>query len=879
MQDDSSSVSLVAKMADPYRDYVFPECYSGEESEAKLIVSLKLAALLEGFSLVIASRIMPEKMAERFSNSERRLSIRLECEHHRVRRTSNRQTNRRVTSRKGNTRDECCPFCFTIYLKDDTAHYLPGRWFLSRASHAKAPIAGRHSSHYRLDTEDIRASSLLMTNENRELAKQSSQLHFASSHTAALLALRDEFGIAWDSRQISYLTRKERQQQSFLNESASSAENLIASFDQRDDVSYCMVSYDRLDGLVLLQKKSRKKVPLPTIEEAAELHRTCGFSDHERLMLIFLFASDEEFRLLSMHPEILACDTTFGVERSKKGMFTIAGVDGNNQAFNCGRAYIPNEQTWVFQLLFNHALPRFWGSSICRRVHRFITDGCPQEYGTLIRASGDGRAFEKALHSLCFYHLVVQKWAIKFPRQNDAGDQKLLDQSYLVLWDWAYYVETHNEYNYSRDCFFAWMQDMVSSGSCTPLIASHVKKYILESLDPYGPLWLGQYRGTTCSMGKRTSNLAEVMHRSIKAGPYAVNARQGTAESALVQMDKAEYLGRLKKRSNARAALARKQYALDTVSHELTKYAEQLSFGEWSSASSFLCVAITKTLYVVFTRQPETSENGGARCRFLRARLVNVARGFAACSCKFPAEYRMPCRHMFRVLGYRDISMFGIRWHIAFQHCYRRPAFKEASETMRQLLIQESKRDFQRGEQIMCPRSPVFNDDQHFPTILNRPEVGAQVMTEELMELGLVRFQYLTQGKLLVRGKTLPQVDGEAPLVGMDVEISHSAAVTEMLSQDLLSLQKEQEDAVEKRQVIRKDAYGAMLLDISKSLIKMSEESPALRKECMDDMMALQRKYIERINKRSERDESDTPVYRFEPSTKYSVRNVKRKGL
>jgi MULE transposase domain len=119
-----------------------------------------------------------------------------------------------------------------------------------------------------------------------------------------------------------------------------------------------MISYDRVNVLMLLRKTDRKKLTVPSLEEATKLHLECGFADHQKMLLVFLFASDEEFRQLMMHPEILACDTIFGVEQSNKGLFTIAGLDGNNNAFNCGQAFISNERTWVFQLLFHRLLPK-----------------------------------------------------------------------------------------------------------------------------------------------------------------------------------------------------------------------------------------------------------------------------------------------------------------------------------------------------------------------------------------------------------------------------------------------------------------------------------------------------------------------------------------
>ena len=61
-------------------------------------------------------------------------------------------------------------------------------------------------------------------------------------------------------------------------------------------------------------------------------------------------------RLLRIHPESLVADTTHGTNKEKKDLFTIAGVDGNNNCFNALCGYIPSLQTWAFQLLFNQVI-------------------------------------------------------------------------------------------------------------------------------------------------------------------------------------------------------------------------------------------------------------------------------------------------------------------------------------------------------------------------------------------------------------------------------------------------------------------------------------------------------------------------------------------
>ena len=128
----------------------------------------------------------------------------------------------------------------------------------------------------------------------------------------------------------------------------------------------------------------------------------------QRLLLFFLYASDEEMRLLRMHPEFCSCDTTFGTNNEKKELFTIAFLDGNNNSFNGGRAYIPSAQTWVFNTIFKHCLPLFWGPTISKRLSLMVTDGCIQEYSAFINNCGSSKAFPNAIHALCYFHLAVQ---------------------------------------------------------------------------------------------------------------------------------------------------------------------------------------------------------------------------------------------------------------------------------------------------------------------------------------------------------------------------------------------------------------------------------------------------------------------------------------
>jgi len=184
----------------------------------------------------------------------------------------------------------------------------------------------------------------LMTDEERELARQCAQLSFTPSSSAALANVRNGLGldITWKESQIAYLTNKEKQIVSKLDCNASSAEKLIESFNERKDVNYLYVTFSPTEGLLVMSSRQKKdlkkevkrnKVDLSgsqmTNQELAEIYKTNQLGNGGRLLLIFMFASNEEMRLVRMYPEFCACDTTFGTNKQKKELFTLGFLDAN----------------------------------------------------------------------------------------------------------------------------------------------------------------------------------------------------------------------------------------------------------------------------------------------------------------------------------------------------------------------------------------------------------------------------------------------------------------------------------------------------------------------------------------------------------------------
>jgi len=132
--------------------------------------------------------------------------------------------------------------------------------------------------------------------------------------------------------------------------------------------------------------RPRKKIEIEEGCDPKSLYNAhkLNSGENEKLLLILLFASNEELRLLLMHPEFFAADTTNKTNKEKKELFTLASKDGNNEGFNGGRAFIPSGQQWVFHYLFKHCLPMFWGTDVTHRIRLTLTDGDTKEYLALM---------------------------------------------------------------------------------------------------------------------------------------------------------------------------------------------------------------------------------------------------------------------------------------------------------------------------------------------------------------------------------------------------------------------------------------------------------------------------------------------------------------
>jgi hypothetical protein len=238
-------------------NYIFPRRFQGESSRNQLVAELKIAAIKCGFSLIITSSTKKPSSIK----SERGMQVRLGCassiaykpycgetaaenekttEPYAVEEeTLNNKTfrERKVTyTKRAVHTEDTCSFAFVIFMQKETSSLFPHRWFLAYRKGLDGILqCNHHSNHFKLDANMIPVSTNLLSDEEKKLLKDCSQLYMTSSATASLLSqsVSEQTGIGWSSKQVYWLTYKERREIADLSPDASSAMKLIQSFDER----------------------------------------------------------------------------------------------------------------------------------------------------------------------------------------------------------------------------------------------------------------------------------------------------------------------------------------------------------------------------------------------------------------------------------------------------------------------------------------------------------------------------------------------------------------------------------------------------------------------------------------------------------------------
>jgi hypothetical protein len=90
--------------------------------------------------------------------------------------------------------------------------------------------------------------------------------------------------------------------------------------------------------------------------------------EYDCLLLYAAWITNKELRNTIMLPELLAVDTTGGINIEDRMLMIVAGLDNMRRYFPSPRAFLTSECQWVFHFLFSYVFPKLLGQGTVRRI-------------------------------------------------------------------------------------------------------------------------------------------------------------------------------------------------------------------------------------------------------------------------------------------------------------------------------------------------------------------------------------------------------------------------------------------------------------------------------------------------------------------------------
>jgi hypothetical protein len=424
------------------------------------------------------------------------------------------------------------------------------------------------------------------------------------------------------------------------------------------------------------------------------------------LFVAVMWVTKGEKEIFLKFPNIVKIDTTFGTNDRSMPLLSITGLSSTGQAFTIVRAYIPNEQAWVFRWILSHALPQLLGVESLKRVVVIMSDGDSTEISQINHLIDE---LCPHVHRLrCGWHLVDRGWdrlIYHIPKDPFQSKFRMFETTRRILFTWSYswmtsICESKEEYDLSRQLFHRFLE--------SPELMSRVGPFYLEKIRQWHstimscePNWVFHRRKSLFAREEFTNSSHESTYKEAKYGFGAVSAHMDVHQSARSLSLQAEmFYKKLKSKAEKDNTRYTGGWSSNPfLSSRITKRGAGLTEAEWNRRNDYQSMfdPVNTEFRLIVTHvtthgesQPEENQRSGNRTfltnfapKFQRVRTVRIVthggQEILKCSCCYAERVGIPCRHQFHVLatfydGYapklEDVHPYW--WTTYLLHCFKR---------------------------------------------------------------------------------------------------------------------------------------------------------------------------------------------------------------
>jgi hypothetical protein len=383
---------------------------------------------------------------------------------------------RRYTTKRPKEASDTCSFYFNIITKGDADE---ARWVVGpggnveHCGHAKRTASEASRSAVLMEEEEIAVTNSMILAANAGSGTARDVLFARTGHVVQPAGLRYQkqerrkAEVASDFGQAIKGTPAESFLQDLLNDEGISYVALFDDFMESDLLKETGKGRPRTQRRIVSRSMTADGVTeesefLPPEQheiqaECCTMRQSLQMGDG-RILIAVAWVTSEEKRLFHLFPEVLKADVTSQTNKERRPLFLLVGKDSYGSTFTALRCFMPSEQKWMFQWLWESATPLLMGKSVLRRNNLLLTDGDFNEYEPFVNARDT--LYPHSQHGLCCYHLISlaisNKLGLCLSHLSARGKAFIRTFTDWVH-SWTNDVETMQEYNLSKaalDCWF-----------------------------------------------------------------------------------------------------------------------------------------------------------------------------------------------------------------------------------------------------------------------------------------------------------------------------------------------------------------------------------------------------------------------------------------
>ena len=471
----------------------------------------------------------------------------------------------------------------------------------------------------------------------------------------------------------------------------SSVDRLLAIFKCQKNVSFVYTLHNFDSGFVTYRKSKKKKLEKQITNDNTNLcentvkdwRESLKLDNTNDVLVAFAWAHDDELKSAEMFPEFFAADITYGVNKEKRDLFLVVGIDGNNKVFSAFRCFIPSKQQHSYTWIVDEAMPHLLSSRVLKFNNCISTDQEMALNKSIETAIDSNKAaFSNSNLRLDCFHFFTLPWLSEVHKHCKKTDNanEVLQVLYKWIMTWFRNLESQNEFDISYHYFIKYLEGKYTllGDPCLFEINKIVKNIVSKK-----KMLLNHYFLEVTTFDFIGDSIVESANAPIKKGTIKVSNNMELSNSGytLLKATKANY--HKKKIKNAKSINTKKTWSISLTSNYLTDYAEGLACSMFERRLDYTTRRTHDKMWIVVHSSLFQEDYNlcyvkrhKSPTKFIRVRKVTIDQNnsFINCSCGYPKRWLMPCVHICCVINNKyhyTAELFHLRWWKFYQYLYQ----------------------------------------------------------------------------------------------------------------------------------------------------------------------------------------------------------------